>query len=263
MDQRPNPSIASLIAAAGLGALVMFVLDPQSGSRRVALARDRTRRLVRESADAVGVGWRDLRNRASGVRHLVQRNSASDRELEARVRAELGRWVSHPHAIEVSARQGDVVLSGSVLAAEQAQLKRAVEGVRGVRCVETHVAAYDSPDGMPALQGGRVHSGPRPPWPLGERHAPATRLLGMSASVSLVAGGLVRRGVPGLLLTAAGLAIAADVATTRRRMHDRGADENAPMQQPDRIAQPRADSALRDMAGHAETATRTTPRAPV
>jgi hypothetical protein len=217
MNRHSNTRLAALVAAAAAGALAMFVLDPQSGARRIALARDRTRRVLRDTADAAGMGWRDLRHRvsglAAGVRRLARRAGPSDRALEARVRAELGRWVSHPRAIGVSAQDGFIVLKGSVLAAEQAQLTRAVEGVRGVRGVVSRVAAYDSPDGMPALQGGRVRSGPRPPWPLGEPHAPANRLLGASASVALVAGGLVRRGMPGLLLTAAGLAIAADVAS--------------------------------------------------
>lgn len=205
MEQRPNPSLASLIAAAGLGALAMFVLDPLNGTRRVALARERTRRLVRDSADAAGEGWRDLRQ-------LVRRDGGRDRELQQRVRAELGRWVSHPHAIGISARRGRVVLSGSVLAAEQAQLKRAVEGVRGVHSVDTRLAAFDSPEGMPALPVGSVHADSRSTGPLRERHPPATQLLGVSASAALVASGLVRRGAPGLLLTAAGLVIAVDVA---------------------------------------------------
>jgi hypothetical protein len=216
MERTPAIHVASLIAAAGLGALAMYLLDPQSGTRRVALARDRARRLAHEAADAAGTGWRDLRHRASGVaagaRHLVRREQVSDRVLEERVRAELGRWVSHPHAVSVTVRDGLVLLGGAVLAAEHAQLTRAIEGVRGVRRVDSQVTPYERPDGMPMLQGGIVRSGRRPPWPRGKRHAPATQLLGVSAGAALVAGGALRRGLPGLLLAAAGAAVAADVA---------------------------------------------------
>jgi hypothetical protein len=187
MERTPNTTIASLIAAAGLGALAMFLLDPQSGSRRVALARDRARHLMHEAADAAGTGWRDLRHRASGVaagaRHLVRREQVSDRVLEERVRAELGRWVSHPHAVTVTARDGRIVRSGR-----------------------------------------------RPPWPRGKRHAPATQLLGVSAGAALVAGGALQRGLPGLLLMAAGAAIATDVARARHRGRDAADAETAPHQ---------------------------------
>jgi hypothetical protein len=220
MEERPSAHWFSLIAGAALGALAMYVLDPQSGRRRVALARDRARHLVHEASDAAGTSWRDLRNRvfgiAAGVRQRLHGETPSDRTLEERVRAELGRWVTHPHAVRVRAHHGAVVLSGSVLAAERAQLQRAVEGVNGVRSVELRLAVVDTPDGMPSTLGGGVRSGPRPPWPIGERHAPATRLLGVGASAGLLASGLAKRGMPGLLLSVVAMAIAADLARTAR-----------------------------------------------
>jgi hypothetical protein len=51
------------LIAFGLGALTMYLLDPEQGRRRRALLRDRvarTRRVVRERA-------KDLSNRAYGV----------------------------------------------------------------------------------------------------------------------------------------------------------------------------------------------------
>jgi len=232
MDRTPTPYIASLVLAAAAGALAMFMLDPQSGTRRVALARDRTRRLVREAGDAAGVGWRDLRHRASGVaagaRHLVQREPVSDRVLEERVRAELGRWVSHPHAITVTVRDGRVLLGGAVLTAEHAPLTRAIESVRGVRQVDSQVMPYDQAGSMPMLQGGIVRSGRRPPWPRGKRHAPATQLVGASAGAALLAGGLLRGGLPGVVLAAVGAALAADVARGRRRGHQAEAAAHMP-----------------------------------
>ena len=241
MERTPNTVIASLVAGVGLGALAMFLLDPQSGSRRVALARDRARRLMHEASDAAGTGWRDLRHRASGVaagaRHLVHRERVSDRVLEERVRAELGRWVSHPHAITVTVHDGRVLLGGAVLAAEHAQLTRAIEGVRGVRHVDSHVMAYERPDGMPMLQGGIVRSGRQASWPRGKRHAPATQLLGLSAGAALVTGGALQRGMPGLLLVAAGAAMAADAALARRGVRDAARAEGRDAQHPGRAMQ--------------------------
>ena len=163
MDPRPTPSLASLIAAAGLGALAMYVLDPQSGRRRVA----RARRLAHEAGDAAGTGWRDLRDRVSAdVRQRLHRDTPTDRALEQRVRDELGRWVTHPHAARVRARDGAVVLSGCVLAAERAQLQRAVEGVKGVERVELRLAVIDTPDGMPSTPGDGARGDAQPPSPI-------------------------------------------------------------------------------------------------
>jgi hypothetical protein len=260
MERTPNTLIASLIAAAGLGALVMFLLDPQSGARRVALARDRARRLAHQAADAAGTGWRDLRHRASGVaagaRHLVHRDEVSDRVLEERVRAELGRWVSHPHAVSVSVREGRVLLGGAVLTPEQAPLKRAIERVRGVLQVDSQVLAYDSAGRMPMLQGGTLRAGRVPAWPRGKRHAPATQLLGASASVALLAGAALRRGMPGLLLAAAGAAIAAEVASERHSAHGAAGSQRAARREP-----PRRDDARRGVTNERQAGQRATARA--
>jgi hypothetical protein len=51
----------------GLGALTMYLLDPEQGRRRRALLRDQlthARRVVREQASGTA---RDLTNRAQGV----------------------------------------------------------------------------------------------------------------------------------------------------------------------------------------------------
>jgi hypothetical protein len=55
------------VVGAGIGALAMFMLDPVSGPRRRALARDKAARYGREAVEAVETTARDLRNRAQGV----------------------------------------------------------------------------------------------------------------------------------------------------------------------------------------------------
>jgi len=57
----------TLLAGAGLGVGLMYVLDPQAGRRRRALARDKMMRLAHETQDAAGVVARDMRNRAQGL----------------------------------------------------------------------------------------------------------------------------------------------------------------------------------------------------
>jgi putative phosphoribosyl transferase len=92
------------------------------------------------------------------VRDLLARarmrdEAVDDTVLEARVRSELGRLVSNPGAIQVTAEQGRVTLAGSVLASEVERLVAGVEGVRGVREVANRMEAQREPGNVPDLQG--------------------------------------------------------------------------------------------------------------
>lgn len=73
------PRAAWILGAAALGAAVMYVLDPEQGSRRRALARDKAhsaRVKARKSFDSAS---RDLANRTRGLRagasHLLPKKS--------------------------------------------------------------------------------------------------------------------------------------------------------------------------------------------
>jgi hypothetical protein len=57
----------TLVAGAGLGAGLMYLLDPQAGRRRRALVRDKAVSLAREVEDAAGVVTQDMKNRAQGL----------------------------------------------------------------------------------------------------------------------------------------------------------------------------------------------------
>src|SRR5438094_824144 len=103
----PNPLHG--LAIAGLGAGLMYVFDPVQGRRRRALVRDQFVHALHELDDAIGVTFRDVSHRSSGLwaeaRSLPARLSGEavpDRVLEERVRAKLGRYVSHPGSIGVT-----------------------------------------------------------------------------------------------------------------------------------------------------------------
>ncbi|MEO8431942.1 MAG: YtxH domain-containing protein [Acidobacteriota bacterium] len=59
--------LAALIGGIGLGAAVMYALDPQGGRRRRAIARDKAMSFAKGTGEAVGSRSRDLGNRARGV----------------------------------------------------------------------------------------------------------------------------------------------------------------------------------------------------
>ncbi len=57
----------SLLAGAGVGAGLMFLLDPQMGRRRRALAGAKAVRLAHETQDVAGAVVEDAKNRAQGL----------------------------------------------------------------------------------------------------------------------------------------------------------------------------------------------------
>jgi uncharacterized membrane protein len=231
------PDRRKALTGLGLGAGLMYFLSPKRGRRRRALVRDKLARTVHISADAVGTTVRNLAHRASGtvaqMRSALRRRPVDDAALDDaalddaalddavlidRVRTQLRRVVSHPHAITIDASNRRVTLSGPILQAEVDQLIHAVERVPGADEVVNALEEHKEPGSVPALQGGRT---PRPPQPIMWRRqwAPTTRLLVGTAGTALAGYGASRRDVRGAILAATGVGLIARAATnleTRR-----------------------------------------------
>src|SRR5690606_13506195 len=101
-----NMIVPFLTVLAGAG--LMYFLDPKRGKRRRALLRDQWVKLQTTTANQVTDGGNVLAentaNKARGVvaetaRHFKSED-VDDETLVARVRSEMGRYVSHPGAIE-------------------------------------------------------------------------------------------------------------------------------------------------------------------
>jgi hypothetical protein len=165
----PTPWVGAL-GTAVLGAAAMYAFDPDRGRRRRAIARDKARRLATDIGEFAGTAARDASHRVQGLRarargHFRDRPEPDDLVLIERVRARLGRVVSHPHAIQVGARDGRIALSGALLANEAAPLLRAVRSVRGVREIDDHLVTHQEAGSVPALQGNHLAaSGGRTMW---------------------------------------------------------------------------------------------------
>ncbi len=148
---------AALVTGVGLGAGLMFLLDPQQGTRRRALLRDKLSRVLNKTGDTIGGVSRDVANRARGLAAVARSSmtsaEASDDVIAARVRSKLGRVVSHPGSIAVAVREGTVTLTGPVLESEVDRVINRVESVRGVRQVENHLIVHETAEGVPGLQG--------------------------------------------------------------------------------------------------------------
>ena len=58
-----------VLLGAGLGAAVMYMLDPDRGNRRRALLRDKMVKINRQTQEAVSGKVHDMTNRAKGMLH--------------------------------------------------------------------------------------------------------------------------------------------------------------------------------------------------
>jgi osmotically-inducible protein OsmY len=151
----------TLIGGIGLGAALMYILDPDRGGRRRALVRDKLMRASNKTSDYVGKTSRDWQNRAQGLASetrsslsgLTSGESVPDETLVARVQAELGRHPVHHRALEITARDGRVTLRGPALASEVDELISAVSGVRGVGGVDNQLEVHEQAGDIPSLQG--------------------------------------------------------------------------------------------------------------
>ena len=197
-----------LLLGAGLGAAAMFLLDPARGKRRRTLVRDKLAMVTRMTGDCIDVTTRDVTNRTRGliseIKSRISSEQPDDSVLVDRVRSKLGRVVSHPSAINVTAQNGTVTLSGPVLADEVPHLLSCVKWTAGVQDINNNLDVHEEAENHPALQGGRERTGGRFAL-LQENWSPTARLLAGTAGASLAVYGGVRRNALGAGLGAAGL----------------------------------------------------------
>jgi uncharacterized membrane protein len=207
---------AAMLTGIGVGAGVAYLFDPTMGRRRRASVRDTFVRAATKSGDAVGATSRDLANRTRGLAAVTtgraRGEDVSDDVLVERVRAKLGRYVSHPRAVDVEARDGLVTLRGPILTHEASRFVSAVRHVRGVQDVDDQLERHAERDGIPALQGGAPRPGERFAF-AEESWSPTARLLVGAAGLALVSVGLQRRHWSGAALSAAGSALVARALT--------------------------------------------------
>src|SRR2546423_9770991 len=141
----------ALLAGAGLGALLMFIADPDRGARRRALVRDNAVRAMRLGGRAIAATAADMANRTRGIaaeaQGAWQHDAADEARLIERVRATLGRTCSHPRALVVTAVDGEITLRGDVLAAEANAVLAAAGAARGVEDVIDELERHATADG--------------------------------------------------------------------------------------------------------------------
>jgi uncharacterized membrane protein len=232
LKRRGRQGNAPILAVLGIGAGLMYLLDPDRGPRRRALVRDKSVHALHALNELFEKGARDLACRTRGfiaeTQAFLRDEDVPDDILKERVRAKLGHVVSHPHAIDVTVRDGQVTLVGPILTEDVDRLLSAVAVVPGVRSLEPHLDIYETPGSIPALQGGDPDQEKRVERSR-ERWSPILRLLAGITGVGLLGAGLLRRDRLGTLLRVGGAAVLArDVANQPlKRLLGIGAGKNA------------------------------------
>jgi hypothetical protein len=182
----------SVLGGLVLGMVLTLLLDPSRGGRRRAIARDRVARYTRRACQGMDDAVTDLTNRARGVasttRARFHADEVDDERLLDQVRSKVWRVCSHPRAIEVEVHEGEVSLSGPILADEVKDVLTATASVCGVHAVVNALEPHDSAEGVPSLQGNWGRTAPALDL-LHEHWSPATTgaIVGLAA---LAAGGV-------------------------------------------------------------------------
>ena len=185
----------------------MYLLDPDRGNARRARIKNALVHASRVESDLLRKGLRDAQNRAQGMTMRARRvfsEPAEDQVVLGRIRARLGRAVSHAHAhaVDIEVTDGRAILRGPVLAGEADAILGCVRGTAGVRELVDRLERHVTAGAIQSLQGGERRARRTLMWP------PAAQVGAMGAGALLLGYGLlVKRGVTGGLLGAAGGAL--------------------------------------------------------
>lgn len=155
-------SVVKGLLFAGAGAGLMYLLDPRSGRRRRALVADKSRHGANVAGSKLSATASDIGNRTRGLTtETLSRfrgdGKLPDDQLAQRVRSELGHHTDAAGQIEVTAKDGCVVLSGPVLTAEAERIVKAVNKVRGVSTVENRLQLQEPPATTPGATSELSH----------------------------------------------------------------------------------------------------------
>jgi osmotically-inducible protein OsmY len=137
----------SWLAGMGIGAALMYFLDPKRGARRRHMVKDQAASAARSGRARLRKVAENTKNHALGAVHEVEGRIAKltkgealpDYVLVARVRAALGHRMRNAGAIDVAVRDSAVTLRGPVDADEVEEVLRTAAKVRGVRRVENQL----------------------------------------------------------------------------------------------------------------------------
>jgi hypothetical protein len=155
--------IARLMRGIASGVAFMYFLDPKMGARRRALLRDKVVKLFNRTSDRLENATEMATDRARGIAAETAKRfnpqPISDETLVARVRSEMGHYLLHPHAVQVTANNGHLTLTGNILAHEVPPLLTKLKGMQFVQSIDNRLQAHEEAANIPDLQTGDTQRG--------------------------------------------------------------------------------------------------------
>lgn len=178
--------LAWILGGISLGALAMYLADPDRGRQRRAVAGETMRSVVSRTGDALNVAARDIGSRAQGWRSQAadalsrSRAQLDDVVLAERVRQQIGRVCARPAEINIDMQQGRAILSGTVAPHERPLVLEAARSVEGVAKVDDWMQTRaDSVPHTAAAGNGNALAGMSDEW------TPALRAIVMAGGAAL------------------------------------------------------------------------------
>ncbi len=150
-----------MLFGAAIGAVTMYLFDPQMGRTRRAKLQDQLGGKVRRGASEVARKSEYARGHVEGLRHMATPDSPpqSDEALTAKIESEvLSRWNYPKGSINVNTVEGVVELRGTCDTPDQInQLEQEVRKITGVVDVHNylHLPGTPAPNKQDSLDAGR------------------------------------------------------------------------------------------------------------
>jgi len=196
----------TLLGGAASGAAAWYFLDGKNGARRRSDFARKAQKLGRNIAKGTELSLRDVENRLSGLARQTWTNiirpPLDDRVQIERVRARMGRIVSHPHKIHVTADHGVITLWGEATEQDTRRLVEAISSMPGVRGVQNELDICS-----PSAATGKGDTFSRAHHQTLLRWSPARRLLAGTAGAAAAVYGWRRKDELGALIGLAGGAL--------------------------------------------------------
>ena len=135
----------ALASGAALGAIGMYLYDPNRGKGRRARLQDKVASAAKWTGQEAAGRAEDLRNRAKGAMakagaSIACREEVDDEVLAGRVRSHMGHVTRHAHAVAVEVKDGAVTLQGNLPDEERERLLAEVRKIHGVKDVQDRIA---------------------------------------------------------------------------------------------------------------------------
>jgi uncharacterized membrane protein len=197
---------SSWLFGLGLGAGLMYFLDPEQGDRRKAMIRDQVTRVQHKGDDAVETAVNDLRNRVRGLLSsgmaMINEEDLPDQVIESRIRSKMGLFARHPGDVMVAVQNGRVTLEGNMLENEVEGFLGGIRRMKSVREIQNNIRTHQDAGDNPRLQGeGMLMEDGLSQW------SPSTRLLAGFGAGYLFLYGMARGGLIGALARMSGVVL--------------------------------------------------------